>query len=228
LLTALDRRGIAVTVVADGAHALIEIGRLTPATLLVSANLPVVDGVTVVRAVRNLPDRADLRILLAVGVDDHRQAAAGLAAGASACVGKPYRVNEVLALVGADTTRGVAARTGVGLGMRPSVGVGDAVLRAGDVSLDLGAYEVRVAGVPVRLPPQEFRLLQALLERAGLVVTRETLLEQVWGIRDSETNTLAVHIRRLRRRLGEASDEPQLIESIRGVGYRFRLPGSID
>ena len=219
LLTALGGRGVAVTLVGDGARALIEIGRLAPSALLVSARLPVVDGVTVVRAVRDLPDHGDVRILLAVGVDDHRHAAAGLAAGASACVGKPYRVNEVLALVGANLPGHRMSGGGVGVG----AGVGEAVLRVGDVSLDLGAYEVRVAGVPVRLPPQEFRLLQVLLERAGLVVTREMLLEQVWGTRDTETNTLAVHIRRLRRRLGGASDETDLIESVRGVGYRYRL-----
>nr|MDT0665561.1 response regulator transcription factor [Micromonospora sp. DSM 115978] len=185
--------------------------------LLVSAQLPVVDGVTVVRAVRGLPDHDGVRILLAVGVDDHRHAAAGLAAGASACVSRPYRVNEVLALIGATVPASVLAGAGAGPGL------GGLVLRVGDVSLDLGAYEVRLGGVPVRLPPQEFRLLQVLLERAGLVVTRESLLEQVWGTKDTETNTLAVHVRRLRRRLGDVAAEPQLIETVRGVGYRYRL-----
>ena len=70
--------------------------------------------------------------------------------------------------------------------------------------------------------PREFRLLALLLEQAGRVVPRETLLREVWGSAQTETNTLAVHVRRLRRRLGETAGQPTVIESIRGVGYRFR------
>ena len=211
LLRALEGQGAAVAVVRDGAQALIEIGRLAPAAFILTARLPVVDGVTVVRAVRDGGGHDDMPILLAVEPDDHHAAAAGLAAGASACVGKPYRVNEVLALLGVTRPGGPAVLDG-------------AVLRAGSVSLDAAAHEVRLAGAPVRLPPQEFRLLQVLLEHAGVVVTREALLERVWGDPDTETNTLAVHVRRLRRRLGDAGETARLIESVRGVGYRFRLP----
>ncbi len=211
LLDALEDRGVGVTIVRDGAQALIEFGRLSPAALIVTARLPIVDGVAVVRAVRAECARDDVPILLAVGPDDRQQAAAGLAAGASACVGKPYRVNEVLTLI-------VAVVAGV-----PATADG-AVLRAGEVTLDVAAHEVFLAGVPVQVPPQEFRLLQVLLEQAGLVVTREVLLEKVWGGRDPETNTLAVHVRRLRRRLGDTADDARLIESVRGIGYRIRLP----
>jgi DNA-binding response OmpR family regulator len=211
LLNALEGQGAAVALVRDGARALIEIGRLAPAALILAARLPVVDGVTVVRAVRDGGGCDDMPILLAVEPDDHHAAAAGLAAGASACVGKPYRVNEVLALIGVARPGGPGAPDG-------------AVLRAGAVSLDAAAHEVRLAGEPVRLPPQEFRLLQVLLEHAGVVVTREALLERVWGDPATETNTLAVHVRRLRRRLGDAGETARLIESVRGVGYRFRIP----
>ncbi|WP_346434375.1 response regulator transcription factor, partial [Candidatus Protofrankia californiensis] len=199
LLSALADQGVGVSVAVDGARALLEIGRLAPAVVLISARLPIVDGVTVVRTIRT---RDDMPILLGVGPQDRRQAAAGLAAGASACVAKPYRVNEVLALVrsvrGADTERAEHA-----------------VLRAGAITLNLAAYEVRVDGIPVRLPPQEFRLLRILLERAGSVVTHQTLLECVWGTTSHETNTLAVHIRRLRGRLGDTGEpgKPRLIES---------------
>jgi DNA-binding response OmpR family regulator len=211
LLAAIEGQGAAVALVRDGARALIEIGRLAPAALILTARLPVVDGVTVVRAVRDGGGRDDMPILLAVEPEDHNAAAAGLAAGASACVGKPYRVNEVLALIGVARPGGPAPLDG-------------AVLRAGAVSLDVAAHEVRLAGAPVRLPPQEFRLLQVLLEHAGFVVTREALLERVWGDPATETNTLAVHVRRLRRRLGDTGAAVRLIESVRGVGYRFRIP----
>ncbi len=209
LLSALADHGVEVSVVVDGARALLEIGRLAPAVVLISARLPIIDGVTVVRTVRT---RDDMPILLGVGPQDRRQAAAGLEAGASACVVKPYRINEVLGLVRSVRDFGVD---------RAEPGV----LRVGGVTLNTVAYEVRVDGVPVRLPPQEFRLLRILLERAGSVVTRQTLLERVWGTTSHETNTLAVHVRRLRSRLGDTgdTDHPRLIESIRGVGYRFRL-----
>ncbi|WP_131748778.1 response regulator transcription factor [Frankia sp. Cppng1_Ct_nod] len=209
LLSVFADHGVGVSVALDGAQALLDIGRLTPAVVIISARLPVLDGVTVVRTVRT---RDDMPILLGVGPQDRRQAAAGLEAGASACVARPYRVNEVLALV--QSVRGFETE-------RAEPGV----LRVGPVTLNLAAYEVRVNGMPVRLPPQEFRLLRILLERAGSVVTRQTLLERVWGTSSHETNTLAVHVRRLRSRLGDIGDptQPRLIESIRGVGYRFRL-----
>jgi DNA-binding response OmpR family regulator len=211
LLDALEDRGVAVTVVRDGAQALIEFGRRSPAALIVTARLPLIDGIAVVRAVRAGCAHDDIPILLAVGPDDREQAAAGLTAGASACVSKPYRVNEVLTLVTAVVAGAPAA-------------AGSVVLRAGDVTLDVAAHEVFLAGVPVQVPPQEFRLLQVLLEQAGLVVTRQVLLEKVWGGRDPETNTLAVHVRRLRRRLGDTADAARFIESVRGIGYRIRVP----
>ncbi|EIV95379.1 response regulator transcription factor [Frankia sp. QA3] len=214
MLVAIAGGGVEVSVVADGALALLEIGLQQPSALLISARLPVVDGVTVVRTVRSVPGHDDVPILLAVGPDERPAAAAGLDAGASACVGKPYRVPEVLAMVGVIAT----GRPGA----HPPRPAGDEVLRGGPVLLDRAAHEVRLDGTVVSVPPREFRLLALLLEQAGRVVPRETLLREVWGSAHTETNTLAVHVRRLRRRLGEAAGEPTIIESIRGVGYRFR------
>lgn len=206
--------GVEVSVVADGAQALLEIGLQQPAALLISARLPVVDGVTVVRTVRSVAGHDNVPILLAVGPDDRPRAAAGLDAGASACVSKPYRVPEVLAMVGAIGTTWAGA-------YQPAA-AGSEVLRGGPVLLDRAAHEVRLDGAVVPVPPREFRLLALLLEQAGRVVPRETLLREVWGSAQTETNTLAVHVRRLRRRLGESAGQPTVIESIRGVGYRFR------
>ncbi|MCM3886343.1 response regulator transcription factor [Frankia sp. R82] len=218
MLDAIVGGGVEVSVVADGALALLEIGLRQPDALIISARLPVVDGVTVVRTVRSVAGHDDIPILLAVGPDDRPAAAAGLDAGASACVGKPYRVTEVLAMVG-----GLRPDRS---GAQPPHPGGTEVLRGGPVLLDRAAHEVRLDGTLVSVPPREFRLLALLLEQAGRVVPRETLLREVWGSTHTETNTLAVHVRRLRRRLGEAAGEPTVIESIRGVGYRFRaVPG---
>ncbi|MCK9930048.1 response regulator transcription factor [Frankia sp. Mgl5] len=313
LLPVLRGQGVEVSVVTDGAQALVEIGRLDPSAVLISARLPVVDGVTVIRTVRSVAGRHTTPILFAVGPGDWEQAAAALEAGASACVGKPYRLHEVLAMVGA--VGGLAAVTagldgsgglsGSGTRMMPAAGhagspggpegaggfgagperaggfsgvlaaglaaggpgrsgsagaltvpAASSVLRSGPVVLDVDAHEVTVDGRAVHMPPREFRLLHLLLGHAGRVVTRETLLTEVWGSADTDPNTLAVHVRRLRRRLGDsisgAADgaaqrhdsadapgvssrpvvtsrglidvHPPLIESIRGIGYRFRAP----
>ncbi|WP_018503404.1 winged helix-turn-helix domain-containing protein [Parafrankia discariae] len=321
LLPALRGQGVEVSVVTDGARALVEIGRLDPSAVLISARLPVVDGVTVIRTVRSVAGRDTTPILFAVGPDDREQAAAALEAGASACVGKPYRLHEVLAMVGAvgglaasvagldgpgplggpsgvgprgglvadraGSPVGPEAAGGFGAGPGSVVGAGGAggilatglaggvtgwpgsvgastvaaaassVLRSGPVVLDVDAHEVTVDGRAVHMPPREFRLLHLLLGHAGRVVTRETLLTEVWGSADTDPNTLAVHVRRLRRRLGDSISgvadstaaqrpdftaapgvpprpavtsrglidvHPPLIESIRGIGYRFRAP----
>ncbi|WP_052710850.1 response regulator transcription factor [Pseudofrankia sp. DC12] len=243
LVAAFAARGAEVRVVGDGALALLEAGRLVPSVVLVGANLPVLDGIGVVRALRAMRGRGEVTILLGLGPDDLAQAADGLEAGASACVAKPYLVAEVLALAGlpADglaTARGAADASALGPGRpRPAaqaggwagVPVGETdpeVLRVGAVSLDIGAHQVRVDGTPVAVPPREFRLLRVLLERAGRVVPRESLLELVWGTSQMDSNTLAVHVRRLRRRLGDTAETPWSIESVRGVGYRYHVPAS--
>ncbi|OHV33022.1 two-component system response regulator [Pseudofrankia sp. EUN1h] len=253
LVAAFGARGAEARVVGDGALALLEAGRLGPSTVLVSATLPVLDGIGVVRALRAMRGRGEMTILLGLGPEDRSQAAAGLEAGASACVAKPYLASEVLALAGLPVAEPVAVAgspvaavggpgAAVGPG-GPAVAAGPVVgwvagrpgptvigehdpevLRVGPVMLDIGAHQVRVDGVPVAVPPREFRLLRVLLERAGRVVPRESLLELVWGTSQMDSNTLAVHVRRLRRRLGDTADTPWSIESVRGVGYRYRLP----
>jgi DNA-binding response OmpR family regulator len=227
LVTAFGDRGAQVWVVGDGALALLEAGRLAPALVLVGATLPVLDGVDVVRALRAMRGRGEMTIILGLGPGDRGQAAAGLEAGASACVAKPYLVGEVLALAGlsAGGQAGAARLAADGSAGAPAAEPVDLeVVRVGPVTLDIGAHQVRVDGQPVAVPPREFQLLRVLLERAGRVVSRESLLELVWGTSTMDSNTLAVHVRRLRRRLGDTADTPWSIESVRGVGYRYRLP----
>lgn len=231
LVDAFAARGAEVRVVADGALALLEAGRLAPTVVLVGADLPVLDGIGVVRALRAMRGRGEVTVLLGLGPGDLAQAADGLEAGASACVAKPYLAAEVLALAGLPADPAATPAGGVALSpggiSRPGWAAAEPdpeVLRVGAVSLDIGAHQVRVDGVPVAVPPREFRLLRVLLERAGRVVPRENLLELVWGSAQMDSNTLAVHVRRLRRRLGDTAETPWSIESVRGVGYRYRLP----
>ncbi|MEV6985121.1 response regulator transcription factor [Sphaerisporangium sp. NPDC051017] len=205
LAEALEREGVLVTGVSDGAQALLQAGALRPDVVLVSATLPVIGPVDFVRAVRRA--RA-VPVLLGVGDGHAEQAVQGLAAGATACVARPYRVPELLPLVQAAFPGDAGSR---------------GVFTVGSVELDVGAYQVRVSGMPVHLPLREFELLHYLMRNADRTVTREQIMRHVWHAADAmSTNTIAVHVKRLRARLGD--DEDRLIQTVRGVGYRLVTP----
>ncbi|MBB5083374.1 response regulator transcription factor [Nonomuraea endophytica] len=202
LATALEREGVTVAGVSDGAQALLQAGALRPDVVLVSATLPVISAVEFVRAVRLT--RA-VPVLLGVGDGHAEQAVQALAAGAAACVARPYRVLELLPFVQAASPE---SRT---------------LLRVGEVELDVRAYQVRVGGRAVHLPLREFELLHYLMRNADRTVTREQIMRHVWNATDAtSTNTIAVHVKRLRARLGDEDD--QLIQTVRGVGYRLVTP----
>lgn len=202
--TALEREGVSVTGVPDGAQGLIQAGALQPDVVLVSATLPVIGAVDFVRAVRL--SRA-VPVLLGVGEGHAEHAVQALAAGAVACVARPYRVPELLPFIHAASPDG------------------HKVLVVGGVELDAQAYQVRVEGRIVHLPLREFELLQYLMNNANRTVTREQIMRHVWHTGSStSTNTIAVHVKRLRARLGD--DEDTLIQTVRGVGYRLVTPGT--
>lgn len=207
LALALEREGVAVTGVADGAQALLQAGALQPDVVLVAATLPIIGAVEFVRAVRL--SRA-VPVLLGVGEGHSEQAVEALAAGAAACVARPYRVPELLPFIQASSSGSVEARK---------------VLSVGSVELDVNAYQVRVGGRAVHLPLREFELLHYLMRNADRTVTREQIMRHVWNAAEAtSTNTIAVHVKRLRARLGD--DDDQLIQTVRGVGYRLITPGS--
>ena len=208
LAAAMQAEGVAVTGVADGAQALLQTGALRPDVVLVSATLTVINAVDFVRAVRLVQG---VPVLLGVGEGDADQAVQALAAGATACVARPYRVHELLPLVqGASSGDPRRERT---------------VLTVGHVELDVTAYQVRVDGVLVHLPLREFELLHFLMRNADRTVTREQIMRHVWHSEDNmSTNTIAVHVKRLRARLRDHEDK--LIQTVRGVGYRLVTPSS--
>jgi DNA-binding response OmpR family regulator len=203
LAAALEPEGIDVTGVMDGAQALLQAGALQPDAVLISSSLPVVGPVDFVRAVR-----LARTVPVLLGIDfgsDTEQALHALAAGATACVARPYRVHELLPLVQAAFRRQGDHRI---------------VLTIGDVELDVTAYQVKVAGSIVHLPLREFELLHYLMRNADRTVTREQIMRHVWHSADAmSTNTIAVHVKRLRARLGD--DDDKMIQTVRGVGYRL-------
>lgn len=206
LASALEAEGVEVTGAFDGASALLQTGALQPDVVLVSATLTVVGAVDFVRTVRLAQG---VPVLLGVGEGHAEQAVQALAAGATACVARPYRVPELLPLVqGAVIGDLRRERT---------------VLTIGNVALDVTAYQVRVGGTLVHLPLREFELLHFLMRNADRTVTREQIMRHVWHSDDNmSTNTIAVHVKRLRARLRD--DDDKLIQTVRGVGYRLVTP----
>ncbi|MEN3539762.1 response regulator transcription factor [Microbispora sp. ZYX-F-249] len=203
LSAAMQAEGVDVTGVPDGAQALLQAGALRPDAVLICASLPIVGPVDFVRAVRLA---RSVPVLL--GIDfggDAGQALQALEAGATACVARPYRVPELLPLVQAAFRRQDGHRV---------------VLTIGDVELDVTAYQVKVGGRVVHLPLREFELLHYLMRNADRTVTREQIMRHVWHSTDGmSTNTIAVHVKRLRARLGDVEDT--MIQTVRGVGYRL-------
>jgi two-component system OmpR family response regulator len=206
LVAGLRRQGAQVTVCADGAEALLQVGRSRPDVVLVGGRLPVVDASALVGTLRR---RADAAVVFGVGAEDAAVAAEVLALGASACVARPYRTSEVLAILQASRRTPAAAES-------------PADLHVGPVRLDPLAYEVWVDGRPVQLALREFELLEFLMRNADRAVSHEAIRAAVWGAEQTgDTNTVVVHVRRLRTKLGDDPRSPRLIRTIRGVGYRL-------
>jgi two-component system response regulator RegX3 len=140
----------------------------------------------------------------------------GLEVGADDYVSKPYRLRELVARMRAALRRA------------PSDGdapIAEEVLEVGDVRLDPDRHEVVVRGGEVSLPLKEFELLELLLANAGRVLTRETLIDRIWGVDYvGDTKTLDVHVKRLRAKVEDDPSNPRRIVTIRGLGYKYELP----
>lgn len=203
----LEQEGFRVLSAADGASALEMIARQPPALLVLDLMLPEVDGWEVCRQVRSGRAAPDLPIIMLTARDDDVDKIVGLELGADDYVTKPFNPRELVARVKAILRRTRRAA-------QPQ-----APVHAGDVTVDPARHEVTVAGQPVELRPKEFDLLLALAEHRGIVLSREQLLDLVWGYDFyGETRTVDVHVAHLRKKLTGSSAE---IETVMGVGYKL-------
>jgi two-component system response regulator RegX3 len=210
LVVGLKREGFLVHVARDGLGALSAFNSVAPDLVLLDVMLPNLSGIDVCREIR-ARSRTPIIMITARGAEI--DTVVGLEVGADDYITKPYRLRELVARMRAVLRR--APRDGGGDG--PGV-----ALEVGDVRLDPERHEVTVRGQPVSLPLKEFHLLELLLENAGRVLTREALIDQVWG-RDyvGDTKTLDVHIKRLRGKIEDDPTRPTRIVTIRGLGYRY-------
>ena len=202
-------RAVDVRSCASAAEGLLMAGTLRPDVVLVAADVADVPAATVVELLGRC---CQVPVIVATDGGHAEAAAAALSAGAVACVARPYRPAQVLALVSAvRPVRPVAQR--------------DAVLRCGALELAPAAGTVRLRGSLVRMPPREFRVLEHLMAHEGRVVSQAQLWAAVWGgAAPSASNTVSVHVRRLRRRLGDDPSDPRIISTFGRSGYLFQAP----
>lgn len=237
LTLSLQREGFRVVVARDGMEALDVFRAESPDIVLLDVMIPKLSGIDVCRAIRAI---GTTPVIMVTARTSEIDAVVGLEVGADDYIAKPFRIRELVARMRAVLRRVPAASAARSAGSasasangRGSNGGGLSVngfglpddpdaLLVGDVRLDPSSHEVEVRGAPVALPLKEFELLELLLENAGRVLTREVLIDRIWG-HDyvGDTKTLDVHIKRLRAKVESDPSTPTRILTIRGLGYKY-------
>jgi DNA-binding response OmpR family regulator len=219
--TYLERDGYAVVTAADGPGALDAIERHRPALVVLDLMLPELDGRAVIRAVRRDDEAAATPILVLSARGTTLDRIAGLEDGADDYLPKPFSPAELVVRVRAILRRASASAAPPSAGTTTD-GAGHGPIAHNDLVLDPARHEVRIGDAPITLTHVEFRLLQTLLEADGRVLSRDQLLDAVWGAEQSDVldRTIDVHIRRLRDKLGDDPDAPRYVATVRGAGYR--------
>jgi two-component system response regulator RegX3 len=210
LTVGLRREGFHVQVARDGMSALDLFEVVNPDLVLLDVMLPRISGIDVCRQIRK---RSQVPIIMVTAKTSEIDTVVGLEVGADDYVTKPYRLRELVARMRAVLRRAPHDRY---------ADAADGVLEVGDVRLDTERHEVMIRGAVVPMPLKEFELLALLLANAGRVLTRDTLIDRIWGSDYvGDTKTLDVHIKRLRAKVEDDPSNPTRIVTIRGLGYRY-------
>ena len=208
----LTREGFSVSVAVDGVEALEQFDRLEPDLVLLDVMLPRLSGIEVCRQIRK---RSSVPIVMVTAKGAEIDTVVGLEVGADDYVTKPYRIRELAARM-----RAVLRRSPESTDF--SAGLNSTVVEVGRIRIDPDAHRVTIDGEDVALPLKEFELLHLLLANAGRVLPRETLIDRIWGYDYvGDTKTLDVHVKRLRAKVEADPSRPELITTIRGLGYKY-------
>jgi two-component system response regulator RegX3 len=237
LVIGLAREGFDVTVARDGHEALRLFASAEPDLVLLDLMLPRLSGIDVCRSIRA---RSSVPIIMVTAKGTEIDTVVGLEVGADDYVAKPYRLRELVARMRAVLRRIPSTdlsdlpepagdppvdAPGEDGYAPPDRRGGRSVLEGGGIQIDPDRHLVFVRGEDVHLRRKEFELLSLLMENAGRLLTRDVLIDRVWGSDYyGDTKTLDVHIKRLRTHVEEDPSSPKLITTIRGVGYRFDAP----
>jgi two-component system, OmpR family, response regulator RegX3 len=205
----LEREGYLVSVAPDGRGAIERFRSESPSLVILDLMLPELPGLDVCRMIRA---ESDVPIIIVTAKDSEADKVAGLELGADDYVTKPFSVRELVSRVRANLRRA-----------RPSGTPGEEeVIVGGPVRMDIARHEVSMRGELISLPPKEFELLETFLRRKGRLLTREILIDEVWGSGYyGDTRTLDVHVKRLRQKVEEDPHHPVHVLTVRGLGYKF-------
>lgn len=200
----LRGEGFATDHAADGPTALQRLDQSTPDLVLLDVMLPGMDGMDVCSKIREV---SGVPIIMLTARTDSADVVQGLENGADDYVVKPFNPKELVARIRAR--------------LRPTSDLQQTTIRIADVEIDVPSHEVKRSGERINLTPLEFQLLLTLALKPQQVFTREVLLEQVWGYQyKADTRLVNVHVQRLRSKIEADPDNPVIIETVRGVGYR--------
>jgi two-component system response regulator RegX3 len=223
LTIGLTNEGFRVTVARDGAEALQLFDETSPDLLLLDLMLPKVSGIDVCRTIRS---RSQVPIIMVTAKGAEIDTVVALEVGADDYVTKPYRLRELVARMRAVLRRSPGGPEATDTSATIDIG-SDGIWESNGVKVDFDQRRVFVRGDEVHLRRKEFELLRLLVQNSGRVLTREVLIDRVWGTDYiGDTKTLDVHVKRLRSRIEVDPSLPVLITTVRGVGYRFAADGA--
>jgi DNA-binding response OmpR family regulator len=211
----LEREGYSVMIAADGVQGLEQARREQPDLIVLDIMLPRLDGFSVCRIIRQ---ESDVPIMMLTARQDEVDRIAGLELGADDYISKPFSLGEFLARVRAIMRRSER---------QPRAGARE-VLEAGALRVDTSSRRAWREGSELSLPQKEFDLLTCLVRNRGIALSRDLLLERVWGLDFiGDSRTVDVHIRWLREKIEPDPAKPRYIQTVRGVGYRFEAPEQV-
>lgn len=207
----LEAAGYKVLVFESGESLMKEVKTSLPDLFLLDIMLPGMDGLEICRQLRSDTRSKDIPVIMLTAKSEEFDKVLGLELGADDYITKPFSIRELTARVKALLRRSA----------KPITTDAD-IIRQGDIEIDLSRHEVYKKGQPIEMPLKEFDLLKMLMLNKGKVLSRELLLDKIWGFDYyGETRTVDVHIRYIRQKIEEDDSNPVYIETIRGVGYRF-------
>ncbi len=208
----LQREGFRVEIARDGAEALLNFESVKPDIILLDVMLPKVSGTDVCKEIRK---KSQVPIIMVSAKGSEIDTVVGLEVGADDYIVKPYHPKELVARIRAALRRSSLTESEI-----DEVGIG--TVRVGEVQIDPEQHMVTVRGTVTKLPLKEFELLYVLMANAGRVMTRENLIDRVWGSDYyGDTKTLDVHIKRLRSKIEIDPANPVNVVTIRGLGYKY-------